>query len=50
MLWTALEDPDPVLIFEHAMLYNMEGELAGRRGAVSIIERAVVRRPARMSA
>lgn len=27
MLWTALEDPDPVLIFEHAQLYNMEGEL-----------------------
>jgi len=27
MLWLALEDPDPVLIFEHAQLYNMEGEL-----------------------
>jgi pyruvate/2-oxoglutarate/acetoin dehydrogenase E1 component len=27
MLWTALEDPDPVLIFENALLYNMEGEL-----------------------
>ncbi len=27
MLWPALEDPDPVLIFEHQILYNMEGEL-----------------------
>lgn len=27
MLWTALEDPDPVLIFEYAGLYNMEGEM-----------------------
>lgn len=27
MLWTALEDPDPVLIFENSTLYNMEGEL-----------------------
>jgi pyruvate dehydrogenase E1 component beta subunit len=27
MLWPALEDPDPVLIFEHAQLYNLEGEL-----------------------
>ena len=28
MLGTALEDPDPVVIFENATLYNMEGELA----------------------
>lgn len=27
MLWPALEDPDPVLIFENASLYNMEGEV-----------------------
>jgi pyruvate dehydrogenase E1 component beta subunit len=27
MLWPALEDPDPVLIFEHGTLYNVEGEL-----------------------
>ena len=27
MLTTALADPDPVIIFEHAMLYNMMGEL-----------------------
>ena len=25
MLWTALEDPDPVLIFENAMLYDRTG-------------------------
>jgi pyruvate dehydrogenase E1 component beta subunit len=44
MLWTALEDPDPVLIFEHQTLYNMEGELAIDAGAVDI-DRAAVRRP-----
>ena len=43
MLWTALEDPDPVIIFEHAMLYGMEGELAADAGAVPI-DRAAVRR------
>ena len=45
MLWTALRDPDPVLIFEHAMLYNMEGELADDAGAGRIIDHAAVRRP-----
>ena len=44
MLWTALEDPDPVLVFEHQTLYNMEGDLAVDAGAVDI-DRAVVRRP-----
>lgn len=43
MLWTALEDPDPVLIFENVMLYNMEGELATNAGPVDI-DKAVVRR------
>ena len=28
MLWPALLDPDPVVIFEHAQLYNMEDEVA----------------------
>ncbi|MBK6805268.1 MAG: alpha-ketoacid dehydrogenase subunit beta [Betaproteobacteria bacterium] len=28
MLAPALADPDPVVIFEHAMLYNIEGELS----------------------
>jgi pyruvate dehydrogenase E1 component beta subunit len=46
MLPTALADPDPVLIFEHAALYNMEGELAADAGAVPI-DRAVVRREGR---
>jgi len=43
MLAPALEDPDPVLIFENASLYNMKGELAADAGAVDI-ERARVRR------
>ncbi len=44
MLWTALQDPDPVLIFEHGGLYNVEGDLAADAGAVDI-EKAAVRRP-----
>ena len=28
MLKPALDDPDPVIIFEHALLYNFEGELS----------------------
>ncbi|MBL8286439.1 MAG: alpha-ketoacid dehydrogenase subunit beta [Rubrivivax sp.] len=43
MLGPALADPDPVVIFEHAQLYNAEGELAAGAGAVDI-ERAAVRR------
>jgi len=43
MLWPALEDPDPVLIFENGALYNMEGELAVDAGAVDI-SRAKIRR------
>lgn len=43
MLGTALDDPDPVLIFEHQTLYNMEGELADDAGPVDI-DRAAVRR------
>jgi pyruvate dehydrogenase E1 component subunit beta len=43
MLWPALEDPDPVLIFEHGGLYNMEGELAEDAGAVDISKAAVRR-------
>ena len=46
MLWTALEDPDPVLIFEHSTLYNMEGDLPADAGAVDI-DRARVRRSGR---
>jgi pyruvate/2-oxoglutarate/acetoin dehydrogenase E1 component len=43
MLWTALMDPDPVIMFENAMLYNLEGELASDAGPVDI-DRAAVRR------
>lgn len=32
MLAPALADPDPVLIFEHAVLYNLEGELPDTGG------------------
>ncbi len=46
MLWSALEDPDPVLIFEHVLLYNMAGPLAADAGAVEI-GRAAVRRDGR---
>ena len=43
MLWPALMGPPPVIIFETAMLYNLEGELAPDAAAVNI-DRAVVRR------
>jgi pyruvate/2-oxoglutarate/acetoin dehydrogenase E1 component len=46
MLWTALEDPDPVVIFEHASLYNLEGDIPDNVGALDIA-RAAVRRPGR---
>jgi pyruvate dehydrogenase E1 component beta subunit len=36
MLWPALQDPDPVLIFEHGSLYNMQGVLAADAGPVDI--------------
>jgi pyruvate/2-oxoglutarate/acetoin dehydrogenase E1 component len=44
MLWTALEDPDPVLIFENSGLYNVEGFLPRDAGPVDI-DLARVRRP-----
>jgi pyruvate dehydrogenase E1 component beta subunit len=44
MLWTALEDPDPVLIFEHGSLYNVTGDLDDNAGAVDI-DTAAIRRP-----
>lgn len=36
MLPTALEDPDPVLIFENASLYGLEGELPDGSGPVDL--------------
>ena len=44
MLAPALDDPDPVIIFEHGSLYNMDGELPDEVGPVDI-DRAAVRRP-----
>ncbi|MGP6088787.1 pyruvate dehydrogenase (acetyl-transferring) E1 component subunit alpha [Antarctobacter jejuensis] len=46
MLWTALEDPDPVLIFENVMLYNHSGSMDKAAGPVDI-DKAAVRRPGR---
>ena len=46
MLPTALRSPDPVIIFEHVGLYNLEGELDDAAGAVDL-DRAAVRRPGR---
>lgn len=46
MLKPALDDPNPVLIFEHVMLYNRQGELDPAVSAVDI-ERAAIRRPGR---
>lgn len=43
MLAAALKDPNPVLIFEHVMLYNNEGELDAAVTEVDI-DRAKVRR------
>jgi pyruvate dehydrogenase E1 component beta subunit/2-oxoisovalerate dehydrogenase E1 component len=46
MLWTSLQEPDPVLIFENVMLYNRTGTLSADAGPVDI-DRAVVRRQGR---
>jgi pyruvate dehydrogenase E1 component beta subunit len=45
MLAPALADPDPVLIFEHGSLYNLEGDLPG--DVTTDIDTAAVRRPGR---
>ena len=46
MLWTALQEPDPVLIFENALLYNRTGRIAANAGPVDI-DRAAIRREGR---
>jgi pyruvate dehydrogenase E1 component beta subunit/2-oxoisovalerate dehydrogenase E1 component len=46
MLWTALEDPDPVLIFENVMLYNRTGQIAANAGPVEL-DKAAIRRAGR---
>jgi pyruvate dehydrogenase E1 component beta subunit len=43
MLWPALEDPDPVFIFEYAGLYPVEGEFPAEMRYVDI-EKAAIRR------
>jgi len=43
ILWSALLDPDPVLIFEPAVLYPMEGELAIDAGPVEISKAKLLR-------
>jgi pyruvate dehydrogenase E1 component beta subunit len=45
MLAPALADPDPVLIFEHGSLYNLEGDPPGE--VMVDIDTAAVRRPGR---
>jgi pyruvate dehydrogenase E1 component subunit beta len=47
MLWTAILDPDPVIIFEHATLYNEEGEVAAEGTLAVDIDSAAVRRAGR---
>ena len=46
MLWPALLDPDPVIIFEHAQLYNLESDVPDASLEVDL-ERAAVRRAGR---
>jgi pyruvate dehydrogenase E1 component beta subunit len=46
MLPAALACPDPVLLFEHQYLYNMEGHLTAGLEAVDL-HRAAIRRPGR---
>ena len=43
MLWTAICDLDPVLIFEHGSLYSLEGDLADDAGPTDL-DRAAIRR------
>lgn len=43
MLQPALDDPDPVLIFEHSLLYNMKGEIPVEAVPVDI-EKAKIHR------
>jgi pyruvate dehydrogenase E1 component beta subunit len=44
MLWPALLDPNPVVIFEHGSLYSLEGELPAEPADVDIAH-AAIRRP-----
>jgi len=44
MMWPALLDPDPVLIFEHASLYNASEEVTERADVLDISRAALRRR------
>ena len=44
MLWPALQDPDPVVVFEHGSLYNVAGRLPDEPDPVDV-RHAAVRRP-----
>jgi len=46
MLPAALREPDPVFIFEHAMLYAEEGDVGDEPGALPLFQ-AAIRRPGR---
>lgn len=46
MLWSALCDPDPVILFEHALLYGVEGDIPADLRSVPI-DRAAIRRAGR---
>ena len=43
MLLTALQDPDPVIIFEYTLLLNKEAEIPANAGAVDITKAKVLR-------
>jgi len=43
MLAPALADPDPVVIFEHALLYNFEGELSAAAASADIRTAKILR-------
>jgi pyruvate dehydrogenase E1 component beta subunit len=45
MLPVALEDPDPVVVFEHGSLYNREDEWPAEPGEAADITHAALRRP-----
>ena len=47
MLWSALLDPDPVVIFEHATLYNDEGPVPAEGDLAVPLDGAAVRRSGR---
>ena len=44
MLWTALQDPNPVIIMEHAMLYNEKGLIPSDGDFAVDIDKAAIRR------